>query len=238
MHPFGPELREKTMQILQNAFKTVRNSAGEVVVSNESLSDYLHEVKPSGLSRSQSLIALAYALGHELGWRQTCTIYESILAAEPEADHSGTYETWLVLSLDGFMLESSRLSLEERLEVAEQTLSILNRALKEAPKSEAVAVFFGLYYYRHPLRVGAPEEYLSQSLKWFEIASEWDTSSEEEKDVLAPLYIGHCHFGLGHWEKALASYDRLNVEQVGEEEGEAAVVELQANADRCRAELK
>lgn len=238
MHPFGPELREKTMQILQNAFKIVRDADGAVVISDESLNDFLHEVKPSGLSRSQSLIALAYALGHELGWRQTCTIYESILAAEPEGEHSGTYETWLVLSLDGFMLESSLLTLEDRLEVAEQTLSILNRALKDAPKSESVAVFFGLYYYRHPLRLTAQKDYLSQSLKWFEIASEWDTSSEEERDVLTPLYIGHCNFGLSQWEKALTSYDTLDVEQVREEEGEAAVTELLSNAERCRAELK
>jgi tetratricopeptide (TPR) repeat protein len=145
----------------------------------------------------------------EQGWRGLRAIYQAAGAADPsDAD---VLHSWGV-SASEWAEEWMTPGFSDRVAISGEAERVLRAALELSPKNSEIAYALGGVRYNHPARTEHRELYRSQAIDWFTRAVEWDTGN-----VLAQLYLAHCFHDRKDWVRAIAEYEKVDLERLARE---------------------
>ena len=204
---------------------------GAVRVAPEKISSYLEHTKEIKVPPSQRLRWLAIALEHDMferGWESLRAIYQAAATAEPMDPfilHSwGLSASHWVATLPGETVSP------EKKAVAAEAEHVLLAALELAPRDSRIAHALGLLFYEHPCSAEDPEGYLGRALEWFTRAVEWDP-----ENVIAQLYVAHCYDDGKDWPRAVAEYEKVNLDHLARRWPAWRAVKCREQLARCYA---
>jgi tetratricopeptide (TPR) repeat protein len=142
----------------------------------------------------------------EEGWSGLRAIYQAAAAADPsDAD---VLHSWGI-SASEWAEEWMTPGLSDREAIAGEAERVLRAALELKPRDSGVAHALGLVRYNHPARAEHRERYRSQAIEWFSRAVEWDGGN-----VMAQLYLAHCFHDRKDWGRAIAEYDKVDLDKL------------------------
>jgi tetratricopeptide (TPR) repeat protein len=183
---------------------------GPVCVNPEKLSAYLDHTRDIEAPAAQRLRWLAIGLEHdrfERGWDGLRAIYQAAAQADPT---------------DPFILHSWGLSASiwaenplftpdpsERMAITGEADRVLRAALERAPRDSLIAHTLGLVHYNDPAGAEGPDGFLSRAIDWFARAVEWDPGNQ-----MARLYLAHCFHDRKDWARAIAEYEKIDLQQL------------------------
>jgi len=206
-------------------------------LDDETIREFLAGTDGLGLSEGDRLTALLF--GGDLSWHQTSQLCEIIITVSKElGEQAGTYITWLAIAMNYWLLESSGLTFEQRIDVANDVERILDRCLKLIPEHSGFAKIYADYYLLHPQRSIDNETYLRKALTWFRQASLWAQRSTGTLEDAAESQIGagNCLFELEDWAASLSEYEKLDLQWLADS-GFEPLPELRNKMDECRRRL-
>ena len=180
-----------------------------VIVTPEKLRTFLQETKAIGATPARRLRALAIGLEQESfqdGWRGLATICEA--AASIDQKDVLIFQSWGIAAI-AWMQEWMTPDLSSRQAIAREAERALQTAIKLSPKDSATAHALGMLFYSHPSRKLAREDYRTRAIEWFERAVEWDSTN-----VMAQLYLAHCHHDRKDYVRAISEYEEVNLAEL------------------------
>jgi tetratricopeptide (TPR) repeat protein len=221
------ELSEAEMTQFRDAVRTFRDQ-GRVRVTAEKLHAYLDQTRDVPASPSNRLRWLAIQLEHasfEHGWDDLRTIYRAAAAADP-ADYR-VFHSW-GLSASNFVAPGANtLDPAARRTISEEAERALLAALELSPRDSHVAHTLGLVHYNHP---DYAESYQPRAIEWFARAVEWDS-----RKVIAQLYLAHCYHDRKDWPRAIAEYERVDLEALARDWPAWRAVKCREQIAHCHA---
>jgi tetratricopeptide (TPR) repeat protein len=183
---------------------------GRVCVSPQKLSAFLDQTRDLGAPPAQRLRWLAIALEHvrfERGWDGLRTIYQA--AAEAAPADPFILHSWGISASYWAEDPVATPDLSERKALADEAERVLRAALELAPRDSRIAHTLGLVFYNHLAWDEDAEGRQSQAIDWFRKAVEWDPGN-----VIAQLYLAHCFHDREDWPRAVAEYEKVDLEQL------------------------
>ena len=233
------------METLKDRFSDPSFLSEPISTDERSLDLYLEKTADLPMPPYHRLIAFAEFLEPKLSWQQICDVYQRMLRDET-LERGGIYATWISLSEQ--ILLNRQLSEPELKEVLKGLISIFERALKETPEHNGLALGLGTAYLKEAMRTGNQNEQtdlIAQAVTWLNRALEWTNQESDsmnaitmvDKYVLASVYfrLGQCYMTLRVYKLAL---EQLNASREQEEYlGKNEVIELHKAIARCETEL-
>jgi tetratricopeptide (TPR) repeat protein len=203
---------------------------GAVRVTTEKLRAFLEATRDIDMPPANRLRWLAIAvesLEFEQGWEGLRAIYQA--AAEADPTDAFVLHSWGI-SARNWAEEWMTPSLSDRVAVAGEAERVLRAALELTPRDSRIAHTLGLVYYNHPARTEDAAGYLSQALDWFGRAVEWGPDN-----VIAQLYVAHCFHDRKDWRRAIAEYERIDLDRLAREWPEWRAVKCREQLAQCHA---
>lgn len=203
-----------------------------VSVTPERISSFLAATRSIQLPEAERLRRLAIKLEAEEfedGWQGLRRIYAAAAEAAPE--NARVYHSWGISAI-GWMDASRTPGLPEQALIAREGEDVLSRASALHPGDSDIAHAMGLLFYNHPLRGEDKWTYARAALEWFQRASEWDPSN-----VIARLYLAHCHHDLMDWLPALKSYEGVDLDRLAREWAPWRALKCKEQMAACHAKL-
>jgi tetratricopeptide (TPR) repeat protein len=185
------------------------SGVGAVHVTAEKLRAFLGVTRDIDMPPANRLRWLAIkleSLEFEHGWKGLRAIYQA--AAEADPADALVLHSWGI-SANDWAEEWVTPGLSDRVAIADEAEQVLHAALELTPKDSRIAHTLGLVYYNHPARAEDAEAYRARALNWFRRAVEWDAGN-----TIAQLYVAHCIHDRKDWPRAIAEYERVELDQL------------------------
>jgi hypothetical protein len=229
---------QQAMQSLKERLEQPSFLPSPLATDEQYLAQYLVQTQDIEMPESHRLIAFATFMSNKLSWKQSCEVYEYILLKDAPEERNGTFAVWITKTED--LLSDGLLSEGERTEIAQDLVSIIDRALADTPQNAGLALSLGTIYLKEAAHRDGDTEYVSQSVTWLNRAMEWLPAQEEQDQVQKymraniNLRLGQCYMLLRVYKLAL---EHLNRAAEGNVLGEQEHSELISGITRCNLEL-
>jgi tetratricopeptide (TPR) repeat protein len=212
--------------------QAIRTFSGvdDVSVTPEKLGAFLEATGDIQTSSSNRLHRLAIELENaqfEQGWKGLRAIYQAAAAADPS--DAGVLHSW-GLAASRWAKHWMTPDLADRIRIADEAVRILHQALELSPRNGRIAHTLGLAYYNHPARANDEESFRSQAIDWFTQAVEWESG-----DTIAQLYLAHCFHDRKDWPRAIAEYEKIDLERLSRDWHVWRSVKCQEQVALCHA---
>ncbi len=187
-------------------------------VTSERLHEFLVNTQTIDWPPGERLWLLAIGLEYEefeTGWDGLRRIYQAAADAVP-ADNpelrAQVLRSWGISAQVYYDSERTVPDLQDRIAIAQEARQVLHEALDLTPEDSQIAYVLGFVDYFHPSRDDDDEKHLSSAIEWFQRALEWDT-----ENFMARLYLAHCFHDREDWLRAIAEYEKVDLEKLAQE---------------------
>lgn len=190
------------------AVRVFEGDAGPVVVTREKLDAFLNVTAHLDSTAADRLRQLAIELEYRTfadGWAGLRSIYAT--AADLEPANPRVLHSWGISAMH--CAEDDRRSADERRSLSEEAERQFLAALRMLPRESRIAHSLGVLHYSHPWTHERSEENRVRALGWFEQAVAWDATN-----AIAHLYIAHCYHDVSDWPRAIAAYERVDLDRL------------------------
>jgi len=202
---------------------------GPIAVTDAALDAFLLATTDLDFPPAERMRRLAIALEHARfvnGWADLRAIYHAALRLDP-GSAAGHHS--LALSASWYY-EDHRLPRDECVAIAGEAEAALAEAERLLPGSSQIAYAFGLLWYDHPARGDDPPAYRTRALARFAEAVALDATN-----VMAQLYLAHCHHDAEDWPAAIAAYEGVDLARLTAERPAWRAVKCREQLAACHA---
>lgn len=233
--------RDRTRQARQRLLERLEQPSflpSPLATDEQYLAQYLVQTQDIEMPESYRLIAFATFMSSKLTWRQTCEVYEYNLKITPTEEHNGIFAVWI--SSTETALSEDSLSSEKRVEMTQDLISVINRALTDSPQNAGMALALGTIYVKEAAHREGDTEYVSQGVTWLNRALDWLPEPAQRDHVQhymctnIHLRLGQCYMFLRVYKLAL---EHFNAAMQGSRLREQEHSELISGITRCNLEL-